>query len=136
MATPQAVTITELPSQYGSYEKLRKITWEWTATDLGVVTDSTTAGLVNKTTQKYTGEIIRLVTIPGTSTDAPADNYDVTIEDSDGADVLVGAGADRDTANMEQKLASVLGCVYDSQLSLKIANAGDAKKGTVILYVK
>jgi hypothetical protein len=134
--TAQAVTITENPSVYGELEKLRKVTFDWTSTDAGVVADSTTAGQVNKTTQKYTGEIIRLITDPAGSTDAPSDNYDVIIKDDDGYDVLMGAGVDRDTANTEQVLASSLGCVYGSCLSLIIAAAGNAKKGKVILYIK
>jgi hypothetical protein len=51
MPTAQAVTITESPSNYGELEKLRKVVWDWTSTDAGVVADSTTAGQVNKTTK-------------------------------------------------------------------------------------
>jgi len=129
----QVVTITEPDQLYQEDVKLKKIKWVWKCTDAGAVADATVAGQVNKTTKKYTGEIVRLITKP---TDSPTDNYDVTIKDDDGYDVLMGAGVDRDTANTEQVLASSLGVCVDSQLSLIVAAAGNAKSGTVILYIK
>ena len=120
--TAQVVTLTESSSESSP---LQKIKWVWTSTDAGAVSSATT--------NKYTGEIVRLVTIPS---DGPTDNYDVTVLDSDSADVLMGAGANRDTTNTEQVLASSLGVVYDSALTLTIANAGDAKSGTTIVYIK
>jgi len=125
MATAQVVTIAESSNTRTS---LKKIVWDWSCTDLGVVTGSVT-------TDKYTGQIVRLITNPDASTNNPTDDYDVAILDSDSADVLMGAGLNRDTTNTEQVLASSLGYVYDSALTLEIANAGDAKKGLVILYV-
>ena len=125
MATAQAVTITE-SSNIGT--AVKKIVWDWLCTDLGVVTGSVTTG-------KYTGQVVRLITNPDAAGDAPTDDYDVQVLDADSTDVLMGAGADRDTANTEQVLASSLGYVYDSALTLEITNAGDAKKGLVILYV-
>ena len=88
------------------------------------------------TINPYSGEIIRLVTIPGATTTAPTDNYDVVVNDGDATDVLMGAGADRDSAATEQVLGSLLGCVANDTLSLSIENAGDSKAGTVILYIK
>ena len=121
----QVVGITE----WNAHPRMKKIKWDWLRTDGGVVTGS-------KTVNKYSGEIIRLVTDPDAAAAAPTDNYDITILDDDGVDVLIGAGANRDTANTEQVIASSLGCVVDSQLTLEIVNAGDAKAGLVILYIK
>lgn len=123
--TAQVVTITESTS---TKTALKKIVWDWACTDGGVVTGSVTTG-------KYTGQVVRLITNPDASTDNPTDDYDVQVLDSDSADVLMGAGANRDTTNTEQVLASSLGYVYDSALTLEIQNAGDAKKGLVILYI-
>jgi hypothetical protein len=86
------------------------------------------------TTNKYTGEIVRLVTDPGAT--APTANYDITILDEDGIDVLVGAGADRSATATEQVLGSSLGIIFNTTLTLEIATAGDAKNGTVYLYIK
>jgi hypothetical protein len=53
---------------------------------------------------KIEGKLLALETNPGAT--APTDNYDVTLVDDDGLDVLQGAGANRDTANTE--MAAVL----------------------------
>jgi len=111
--TAQVVVITE--GYVAEYLPVKKIKWSWT-------TDSANGGI-----------IYRLITNPGAT--APTDDYDVTILDDDGYDVLMGAGADRDTANTEQVLASSLGCCVDSQLRLNIGTAGNSKVGEVILYV-
>jgi hypothetical protein len=116
-------TITE--ERLGTVKKV-KFVWVSAA-------DGTASGT---TTNAYTGEIIRLVTIPAAAGSAPADNYDVAVDDEDGADVLMGAGADRDTANTEQVLGSSLGCVANDKLALAVTNAGDTKGGTVILYIR
>lgn len=132
--TAQVVAITETSANYGDLQSVRKITWAWTTDSAnGAIVDSTTAGEVNKTTHKYTGQIARLITNP---TDSPTDNYDVTILDDDGYDVLMSGGLDRDTANTEQVNASSLGVCLNSQLRLNIATAGNSKSGVVILYIK
>lgn len=124
MATAQVVTIQE----YRSHPFIKKIIWDWACTDAGVVSSQTTG--------TYTGEITRLVTNPDADADAPTDDYDVTILDEDGYDVLIGAGVDRDTLNTEQVLGTSLGVCFSSKLTLTIANAGNAKKGVVHLYIK
>lgn len=121
-----SVTITE--EKFGnSLEPLNKIKFVWITAADGTATGTTT--------NSYTGEIIRLVTVPNGVT-APTDNYDIIINDEDTTDVLMGAGADRDTANTEQVLATSLGCVANDKLSLSISNAGDSKSGTVYLYIR
>lgn len=135
--TAQVVTITESGDNGNALLKgIQKIVWEWTSTDGGAVAASTTDGENPTTEGKYTGKLIRLITDPGDSGDAPTDNYDVTILDSDGYDVLMGAGADRDTANTEQVLEASLGICLYSTLSLRVSTAGDANKGKVILYIQ
>lgn len=51
-------------------------------------------------TAKIAGILLDLETNPGGT--APTDDYDVTIEDQHGHDVLEGVGADRDTADTEK----------------------------------
>ncbi len=111
-------------------QNFQKITFAWTSVD-----GTGDAGKAQKTTTKYyTGELARLITDPGAT--APTDDYDVVINDDDGFDALLGAGANRDAVNTEQVLASSLGCVVNSKLTLSITNAGNAKVGTVYLYIK
>lgn len=122
-----AVTLSE-----ENFGVIKKIKWQWTAHTDGKVA-KTTANAV--TTKAYNGELVRLITIPDGTT-APTDNYDIKIYDDDGVDILVGAGADRDTANTEQVLATSLGVVANDKLTLEVENAGSGGKGTVILYVR
>jgi hypothetical protein len=114
------VTVTEETSGH-----IKKITWTWTAT-AGGAADLITSGT-------YTGEIVGLVTDPGAS--APTDNWDVSITDGDGTDVLNALGANRDTANTEQVVTG-MGYVVNDKLTVNVTNAGNATNGLVILYIR
>ena len=107
---------------------IKKVKFVWVS-----AADGTASGT---TTGVYSGEIRRLVTIPAAAPAAPDDNYNVVVNDEDGTDVLMGAGATRDTANTEQVLAEDLGCVANDRLSLSITSAGAANKGVVYLYIR
>ena len=61
------------------------------------------------------GKLLQMATNPNGDT-APQDNYDITIVDADGIDVLQGVGANRDTANSE-----VAAIVYATSLHPYIA---------------
>ena len=126
MADLGTVVITE-----ETFNTIKKITFAWTSENGGG-----DAGKASKTTTRaYTGEIIRCVTDPGVAT--PSDNYTVTVTDEDNTDVLMGACvANRDEANTEQVLASSLGCVANDKLTLNVSGAGNAKTGTVYLYIR
>ena len=70
---------------------------------------------------------------------APTDNYDITIEDSDGVDVLGGAGANRDAANTERVMplygTTPHPCPINGALTVKIAgNIVNAATGKIKLY--
>jgi len=127
MADLGTVVITE--EKIGTVHKVK---FAWTSVDGG----ANAGKAVVTTTKAYSGEIIRLVTIPGAAPDAPTDDYDVSVFDEDTTDVLMGAGANRDTTNTEQVLASSLGCVANDTLTLSISAAGNAKKGTTIIYIR
>jgi len=124
MAVVGAVTIQE-----ETFSSVKKITFSWTSSAGGIVSGTST-------TNAFSGEIRRLVTVPGTAGDAPDDNYNVTVVDEDGTDVLMGGGLLRDTANTEQVLASSLGCVANDKLELRVAAAGNSNKGVVYLYLR
>ena len=111
-----------------TFGPIKKITWTWTSDASGDVDGTLTVSA-------YNGVLERLVTVPDGDA-APTDNYDVTILDEDGVDVLMGGGADRDTANTEQVGASSLGVVANDRLELVVANAGNATSGTVYLYLR
>lgn len=113
-----------------TYSTIKKIKFAWT---------SGTGGDIGKadgtTTNAYSGKILGLTTVPD-GVAAPTDDYDVVINDQDNVDVLMGGGADRDTANTEYVLSASLGAVANDTLTLAITNAGDTKQGTVYLYIR
>lgn len=123
-----AVTISER-----THTSVRKVTFAWTSAADGSAGGSGGGG---RTTAAFDGKLERLVTVPGAAAAAPTDNYDITITDEDGVDALLGAGANRDTANTEQVAAASLGIVAGDRLTLNVTNAGDSKSGTVHLYIR
>lgn len=80
----------------GSWDtrNLRVIKAAWKADGSGDKADGTLPSIK--------GKITKVVTDPGST--APADNYDITILDAQGVDVMGGALANRDTANSEQAI--------------------------------
>lgn len=120
-----AGTVTTTEETHGSVKKV-KFAWISSA---GGAADAVSAAA-------FSGAIERLVTVPGAGGVQPTDNYDVVVNDDDGNDVLMGAGANRSNASTQQVLASSLGVVANDKLTLAVTNAGNAKEGTVILYLR
>ena len=116
------VTVSE-----NTVQSVKKITWSWTAAG-GAADQATTAA--------FDGDLIGFATIPGTAGDQPDDNYDVTITDADGLDVLLGQGANRDETNTEYVARASIGAVSGSVLTVNVSNAGTTNKGTVILWLR
>jgi hypothetical protein len=80
---------------------------------------------------------VRLVTVPGVgANDLPSNLYGVVINDEDGVDVLMGAGATRSNVLTQQVLASSLGVFSNDILTILVTGAGASKRGTVYLYIK
>lgn len=119
------VTVTESPS----IEGLHKVTFTWLSSAGGAADGATTGA--------YTGEIIRAVQVPDAAGTQPTDLYDVVVNDGDGADVLHALGANISNAAPTNKAPKDgLGAVHTSVLTLAVTNAGTAKGGKTILYVK
>lgn len=112
------------------YGSVKQVVWAWTSgTGETVVADCTTANF-------YSGKLMYCVTVPGTSGDAPTDNYDVTILDKNNIDVLDHSGFNRDATSTETIPWGSLGTVANSQLELNIAAAGSANTGVVYLWIR
>ena len=107
-----------------SFEGVCRIKWAWTSAAGG------NADLV--TAKSYFGEVVSLLTNPGAT--APTADYDITITDADGYDVLQGAGANRHTTNTEQTVPTAKSIAFGA-LTLNVTNAGAAKEGVAILYI-
>ena len=123
-----AGTVTKTEVTHGS---VKKIVFAWTSGDGDYAGAATTA-----TTNAYDGQIIGLTTVPGGTTYAPTDNYGVTLKDSDGHDVLLGAGLLRDTANTEHVTVTSMAGVAGSKLTFAVAAAGDLNTGTAIVFIR
>jgi hypothetical protein len=77
------------------------------------------------------------VTSPDTT--APTAAYDITVTDVNNTDVMGGKLADR-SATLSEQVSPYIGALYGKRpvsgaLTLNVSNAGDAKSGTVILYL-
>ena len=111
---------------------IHKITFDWLSS-AGGAADGTTTGF-------YTGVLIRYVEIPDAAGTQPSSLYDVTVLDDDSIDLLNGLGANMSNTLSSQVMADgivvTLGVVANAQLTLSVTNAGNAKGGTTILYLR
>jgi len=120
-------TVTTTETSHTSCKKIAFLWVSGTAAEDGTASATTTAA--------FDGDIIGLATIP-TAGILPTDNYDLTVTDVGGHDVLLGQGANRDTANTEYVAGTSLAGVAGSKLTLNVTNAGTSKGGTCILYIR
>lgn len=118
-----------------------RVVADWTSDDSAGTASGTT-------TVKVIGKLIKAVTDPGSA--APTDNYDITISDDEGVDVLAACQstlANRHTTTTQQAyfllldaagtpLAQSVHPVVCGPLTLAVANAGNSKTGQIILYVE
>jgi len=105
---------------------IKKIKWSW-------LSDAGNADQI--TINAFSGKILGLCTVPD-GVAAPTVGYDVEVQDQDGIDVLMGGGANRHNLNTEYVLSTSLGAVAKDKLNLIITDAGNAKKGTVYLFIR
>ncbi len=111
-----------------------KVTLSWTSSAGGVVRMHIDTPIV--------GRPHMLRTKPS-QTVAPTDLYDITWEDSMGRDILDGQGMNRSTSAVQEipvyvqdtsNAAAIID--VDGPTVFKIANAGNAKSGTAVLWLK
>lgn len=129
MADLGTVTITEV-----TFAWIKKIKFVWLSENGGA-----NAGKAAKTTtESYTGQIIGAIFVPDTGGTAPTNAYDITVINEDGRDILHGVALNLPvpivgTGRIEP--SSLLGVVVATTLTLNVENAGNAKGGTVYLYI-
>lgn len=121
-----ASTVTQTGSNYsGNY---KKVVFNW-------LSDAADGTVSYTTTEKFTGQLVTAHFVTGSVT--PTDLYDVGVLNSDGADILGGAGANVAVSTGKSYTVASIGtpfhAVVDSTLTLTIANAGNAKTGKVVL---
>lgn len=109
-------------------ENVKKITFEWVS---GNGAEGGTAS--GTTTYTYTGLVLRVVTVPD-GTNAPDDNYDITLTDNDSVDIANAQLLNRSTSATQTVLAS-MGAVVQSTITINIENAGDDNEGICYVYI-
>lgn len=122
-----AGTLTVTTSVVG--DGVTKYTIAWTSTAGGAVSGNAFA--VKR------GQLLQVKFVPNTGATQPTDLYDATLIDTDSLDVLAGAGAD--LSNSAAKLILFNPTLFNDatqNMDLVIANAGNAKTGTVYLWVR
>jgi len=98
---------------------------------------SSTGGAVDGHLTSLYGRIVRATFDP---VDGPSANYDVTLLDEEGVDLLGGTGANRHTTNTETTYP-LLGTVPDvpavvaGRAELQVSGAGSAKSGRLVLHL-
>lgn len=110
-----------------------KVTLAWVSTSGGAVSGNAFAAPA--------GELLQVKFVPDAAATQPSDQYDATLVDENGVDVLAGAGANLSNAAGSIKVPSfgattLFRYFHDGaqNLDLVIANAGAAKGGTVVLW--
>lgn len=121
---------------YQEHRTVKKITMDWLSNASGAVSGTAT--------KARSGQILRVVFQPDSGGTQPTDQYDVTLLDDDGMDVLAGVGANLSNAANSQVVPVVTDgnngnmapVAFDGTLELQVANAGNAKGGIVIIYYR
>ena len=109
---------------------LNVMKFAWTTVATGSFTTTTSNMPVD-------GYIVMIETVPS-STAAPTDDYDITLNNDDGYEVTGGNLANRDTANTEVVMpllnSEIVRFPNFGALTLAITNAGANKSGVVNVY--
>lgn len=105
-----------------------KVEIVWTSDGAGAVSGTSTGTI--------RGALFQVKFTPGTGGVAPDDNYDATLLDGDGVDLIAGQGTD-----LDQTVASIVQVdppIYldGDAVQLVIAAAGAANQGTAELWVR
>lgn len=123
---------------YGTRLPVQSVSLRWTSDADGNVSGARTARL--------NGTLVRVVFKPDGAPTQPTNAYDVTLLDERGVDLLAGEGGDL-ANNATTQLAPALphtdgttthlaAPAVDDELELVIANAGNARRGTITLYLR
>lgn len=133
MAGSIAITYQEIIQ-----DAIHKVTLDWLSAAGGTVSANLTKIL--------NGEIERVVFVPDSGGTQPTDQYDVLLKDDDGLDLLAGQGANLSNAAASHvkpgvpfkdgTTTSTAPIAVAGKLELDVSNAGAAKGGQVIVYLK
>lgn len=126
-----STTVTKYLERYST-----KVVVSWT---------SDGSGAASEAIRRVVGDIRRVTFVPGSGGTQPTNSYDVTLTDEHGIDVLAGQGANLSNTTAthvspgvplkDGTTTHVAPVFIDGTLTLAVANAGNAKTGTVTIYM-
>lgn len=121
-----SVTFTEV-----THSIVKKIKAVWISDDAAGTASGGTSGV-------YNGRFIGLITVPSAVGGlVPSDNYTITITDSDGIDLLLGAATgNRDQTNTEFINEASMAGAAATTLTFAVSGAGNSKSGIIYLLVR
>jgi len=114
-----------------SMGSLKCLSLSWTSSSVGAFTDYTT--------KKIDGLVIMVLTDPD-GTAKPTDNYDITLKNANGYDIMGGVLGNRNQTSTEVRRpynteeAAYMSVPVDGSLALAISNMGNSKQGVVKIY--
>lgn len=106
-----------------------RYTYHWTSDASGNVSGDTSTVVLRD------GHIIKMEYVPDGGGSQPSDLYDLTLLDANSVDLLNGIGANLSNATSTIILAPDLWVDRAEHLQIVVANAGNAKGGTVSIWV-
>ena len=111
------------------FSSIRKVTFTWVASAGGAAD--------GVTTYASDGDLLAVYQVPDGGGTQPTNLYDVVVTDGDSIDVLNALGANlSNAANTIKRTADGLLPVASSLLTIAVTNAGNAKGGKTILYIR
>lgn len=133
------LTVTKMSNPYGDRNMPNRITLDW-------LSDDTNGDLSKDIDAKFATPhitfegwfIVGIETIPGENgdltTDLPDDQYDLELHSPYDADLAGGSVKNRSGTIAQRESPYVL-LPIDSEITIEIDNAGNSKKGRIILHL-
>lgn len=139
MSAVGAISFGNVTPGRGPLRPVQTYSFTWTSSAGGAVSGILSPDIIS-------GQIVRAVFIPGAGGVQPTNGYSAQLTDGNGLDVLAGQGAslsNATTTNIAPGVEvtdgtniGVLPIAVNEQLTLVIASAGNAKQGTIVLYIR
>lgn len=144
------LTVTSMSNPYGDTPQQNTIVLDWLSQGAGAGAGTVSADICSTFAAaqetihapqpvRLKGYITSVETIPGKNgdltTNVPTDAYDITLDNPYGCDLLGGLLSNR-ISIVAEKVVPSQPIPIDSEITLEIANAGNEKRGRIIIYIK
>lgn len=136
-----SITLAKQNDLHGPGRPAAKFTISWTSSSGGAANGQINSSGTNG--QYFSGEVMRVVFVPGANV---SNAYSVTLSDENSLDILSGQGANLSNTTTFEICPSVAmkdgtttsTCfrTIDDLLTLSVTGAGNAKSGTIVIYMR